>query len=71
MDVPWPDGPVLLLDGFSVLVRENGFRESALFLERVHETVLQTHAIFMISVASGDLTEKEAALLERNFRTLA
>ncbi len=62
---------VILLDGLPILMRENGFRESALFLERVHETVLLSHAIFLISVAPGDLTEKEAALLERNLRTLA
>lgn len=62
---------VILLDGLASLVLENGFRETVLFIERVHEAVLQSEAVFLLSLAPGDLTEREEALLERNLRTLA
>ncbi len=62
---------VIVLDGLASLVLENGFRETILFIERVHETVLQSQAVFLLSLAPGDLGEREEALLERNLRTLA
>jgi tetratricopeptide (TPR) repeat protein len=61
----------ILLDGIGPLVANNGFRDTALFIERVNETILQSHAIFLISVTPGDLGEKESALLERDLRVLS
>ena len=62
---------VIVLDGLASLGLENGFRETVLFIERVHETVLQSEAVFLLSLAPGDLAEREEALLERNLRVLS
>lgn len=61
----------ILLDGLSLLLQNNGFRDTALFLERVNETILPSHAVFLVSVAPGDMEEKELALLERGMRSLS
>ncbi len=61
----------ILLDGLSLLVDANGFRDTALFLERVNEAILPSHAVFLISVAPRELEEKEFAILERSMRPLA
>ncbi len=61
---------VVLLDGLGPLVLDNGFRETILFIERVHEIVLQSHALFLVSAVPGGLAEREAALLERSLRVL-
>ena len=61
---------VILLDGLHDLVANNGFRETVLCVERVHEVILQSRAILIVSVAPEDLAEREAALLERNLRLL-
>lgn len=61
---------VIALEGLPSLVLENGFRETALFIERVHETILQSHALFLVSVAPGDLEDRERALLERSLKVL-
>ncbi len=61
---------VVLLDGLDELVTDNGFRDTVLCIERVHDAVLQSHAIFLISVGPGDLGEKEMALLARSLRVL-
>ena len=60
----------ILLDGLALLVESNGFRDTALFLARVNEAILPSHATFFVSVAPGDLGEKEAAILERDLRVL-
>lgn len=62
---------VILLDGLASLALENGPREAILFVERVHEAVLQSRAIFLVSLAPGDLGDREVALLERNLRVLS
>ncbi len=61
---------VILLDGLGALIAGNGFRDTVLFVERVHEVILQSQAIFLICVAPDDLSEREAAILERNLRVL-
>jgi len=61
----------ILLDGLPLLVESNGFRDTALFIERVNEAILPSHATFFVSVAPGDLAEKEAAILERDLRVLS
>lgn len=61
----------ILLEGLTLLVEDNGFRETALFIERVNESILPSHAIFLVSVAPGDLEDKEAAILERDLRVLS
>lgn len=62
---------VIALDGLGTLVLENGSRDSLLFLERVHETVLQSHAVFLVSIAPGEFSDREVALLERSLKTLS
>lgn len=62
---------VIAVDGLGSLVQENGARETLLFIERVHEAVLQSHAVFLVSVAPGELSDREIALLERSLRTLS
>lgn len=62
---------VILLEGLHDLVLNNGFREAALCLERIHEVILQSRAILLVSVAPGDLEERESALLERSLRLLS
>ena len=61
----------VLLDELSALVEANGFRDTALFLGRVNEDILPSQAIFLVSVARGELGEKEAAILERDLRVLS
>ncbi len=61
---------VVLLDGVHDLVASNGFRETVLCIERIHEVILQSRAILIVSVAPEDLAEREAALLERSLRLL-
>jgi len=62
---------VVLLDGLASLVLENGSREAILFIERVHETILQSRAVLLVSVAPGDLGDRDVALLERSLRVLS
>ncbi len=62
---------VIAMDGLAQLVLENGSRETLLFVERVNEAVLQSHAVFLISIAPGDISDREVALLERSLRTLS
>ncbi len=62
---------VILLEGLHDLVVNNGFREAALCLERIHEVILQSRAILLVSVAPGDLEDRESALLERSLRLLS
>ena len=62
---------VILLDGLHDLVANNGFRDTALCIERIHETILQSRAILIVSFAPEDLGEREAALLERSLRLLS
>ena len=59
---------LVLLDGLDELVLNNGSREAILFVERVHEAILQSHAIFLLSLPPGALSEKEVALLERSLK---
>ena len=61
---------VVLLDGLGSLAAENSPREAILFVERVHETILQSRAIFLVSLPPGDLEEREVAFLERSLRVL-
>ncbi|HYM38915.1 MAG TPA: DUF6569 family protein [Thermoplasmata archaeon] len=61
----------ILLEGLSLLVETNGFRDTALFLARVNESILPSQGIFLVSVARGELAEKEAAILERDLRVLS
>lgn len=61
---------VVLLDGLDELVTNNGFRDTVLCIERVHETILQSRAIFLISIGPGDIGEKQVALLERSLRVI-
>lgn len=61
---------VIALDGLATLVLEDGSRDTLLFVERVHETVLQSHAVFFVSVAPSDLSDREMALLERSLKVL-
>lgn len=61
----------ILLDGLPLLVESNGFRDTALFIERVNEAILPSHATFFVSMAPGDLPDKEAAILERDLRVLS
>ncbi len=61
---------VILLDGLHDLVASNGFRETVLCIERIHEVILQSRAILIVSVAPEDLAEREAAILERSLRLL-
>lgn len=62
---------VIALDSLASLVRENGARETLLFIERVNEAVLQSHAVFLVSLAPDDLSDREIALLERSLRVLS
>lgn len=62
---------VIALDGLGPLVLENGARDTLLFIEHVHEVVLQSHALLLVSAAPGELSEREMALLERSLRTLS
>ncbi len=62
---------VITLDGLGSLIQETSSRETLLFIERVHETVLQSHAVFLVSVAPGELSDREIALLERSLRSLS
>lgn len=61
---------VILLDGLHDLVANNGFRDTVLCIERIHEVILQSRAILLVSVGPDDLAEREAALLERSLRLL-
>ncbi len=62
---------VIALDGLGSLIQETSSRETLLFIERVHEAVLQSHAVFLVSVAPGELSDREIALLERSLRSLS
>ncbi len=62
---------VILLDGLPLLVLENGARETILFIERVNEAILPSHAVFLVSLAPGDLGDREVAVLERSLRVVA
>ena len=61
---------VILLDGLDELIADNGFRDTILCIERVHDVVLQSHAVLLISTRPGEPGEKEAAILERSLRVL-
>ncbi len=61
---------VVLLDGFDELVANNGFRDTILFVERVNEAILQSKAIFLVSLPADALPDKESALLERSLKVL-
>ncbi len=61
----------VLLEGLSLLLQTNGFRDTALFLARVNETIQPSQAVFLVSAARGELGEKEAAILERDLRVLS
>ncbi len=62
---------VILVDGLHDLVANNGFRDTALAIERIHDTILQSQAILIVSMGPEDLAEREAALLERSLRLLS
>ncbi len=61
---------VVLLDGFDELVVNNGFRDTILFVERVNEAILQSKAIFLVSLPADALPDKEAAIIERSLKVL-
>lgn len=60
------DSSIILLEGIEYLMLVNGFDVVHRFVEYVHERIVSSDSILIISVSPNAFEEREMALLERN-----
>ncbi len=57
---------IILLEGVEYLMLINGFDVVHRFIEYLHERIVNSNSIFIVSISPNAFEEREMALLERN-----